>query len=144
MRGRLASWMPTAASPSGSRPVGIEVLRVVVAQVSDTNAPDMEPPTIVALRRYGGNVTYRNATGTRRKIWHWRVVASSAEAFLRLIRPYMIGKAAQANVALEYRKHVRAPGERNPDGINRAEARPPLDEELQLEGSSMAPHTPSL
>ena len=54
---------------------------------------------------FGGHLTKEyQGKGNRRPVRRWCVGASVAEDVLRCIRPYLIQKLRQADIALEYRK----------------------------------------
>lgn len=53
---------------------------------------------------------------------NWQVTAAQAHACLLSVRPYLVGKAAQADIAIEFRQYVVRPGQRNTDIQRRAKA----------------------
>jgi hypothetical protein len=99
-------------------------LQVIVSQVSAMGSLTDPPPVIRHLMPFGGNTSYqRPARLHRRPLWTWQVTGAKAEAFLRVIRPYLVGKADQADVAIDYRERaVGPPGYSNPAGRPIAEA----------------------
>lgn len=87
---------------------GYYSLTVVVAQAGDTT-----PPVIARLHEmYGGNLWHSRKVLPRRPIWHWQVTSAQAGAVLEQIAPYLVGKAEQGRIALEYRALVGVPGAR--------------------------------
>lgn len=82
------------------------VLEVVVCQAESKTKP-MHPPAILLLMQelFGGKTYRLNAQGPNRMpMWWWSVGWGRAEECLKQIRPYLVGKADQADVALEYRR----------------------------------------
>lgn len=72
-------------------------------------------PTIQWLsQRFGGSCRPVNApsrTGRGRKpVWVWAVNSRRAERFLCAIRPYMVTKAAEADVALAFQSRLTLAG----------------------------------
>lgn len=54
--------------------------------------------------RFGGSLnTVKRRAPRHREIWSWRVSGAGAERFLLAIRPFLIVKAAQADLAFEFR-----------------------------------------
>lgn len=87
-------------------------LFVIVAQSGDG-----VPPVIARLSEvYGGNVdrpyTAPKGLPNRRPRHQWYVSTARAEEFLRTIRPYLVGKADQADLALDYRDTAMGRGNR--------------------------------
>ena len=75
-------------------------LDVAVAQVDPR-------PLRWLLDLYGGRLDTPTPREKGRPVWHWRLNGPTAEAFLRSVRPYLIVKAEQADVAFEFRATVR-------------------------------------
>jgi hypothetical protein len=87
-------------------------LVVVVAQAGDD-----DPPVIRRLlETYGGSLEHRDRAG-RQRMWHWTIATKQAETTLRRVRPFLVGKADQADLALEYRATVGEPGRRQAPGV---------------------------
>jgi hypothetical protein len=83
------------------------------------------PPVIAKLHElYGGNVSKQHPQpGRRQPMWHWQVVGAAAGSVLKQIRPHLVGKTEQADVALAYRATVGPPGRKVGDeGRLRGEA----------------------
>lgn len=86
-------------------------LYVLVAQSGDSI-----PPLIERLHEvYGGSLDtpYNHKSGGRKPRWMWTVAAASAEDFLKRVKPYMVQKLDQAELALEYRRTAMGRGKRN-------------------------------
>lgn len=95
-------------------------LSVVVGQSGKT-----VPAILKKLKvTYGGSVgnAMLDPRGGRQPKWHWQVVAKTAEDFLRAIQPHLVGKKAQADLALKYRELVGKPGFRTTERNRRAVA----------------------
>jgi hypothetical protein len=63
--------------------------------------------TILRLRDlFGfGSITPLKTTHKRPQ-WRWVLGCAQAEILLRMVRPYLVTKAREADIALEYRSHV--------------------------------------
>lgn len=75
---------------------------------------DREPLELVA-EEFGGKVSPGKLTRTGRRVWQWRLSGVGAKWFLEQIRPWLVGKAPQANLALTFPvqprgTHARRPG----------------------------------
>ena len=54
---------------------------------------------------YGGRIyPHHHTDGGRKPHFMWMVVSRQAEAVLRAVRPYLVQKREQADIALEYRE----------------------------------------
>lgn len=82
-------------------------LFVVIGQVGDGDTPPLVLAKLQDL--YGGSIEWADRPG-RRRMWHLPVSTANAEAMLRRIRPYLVGKANQADIALEYRERALGRG----------------------------------
>jgi hypothetical protein len=78
-------------------------LWVVVGQSGHT-----KPVIIQKLEKaYGGSTSYSIDKRSRRlPRWNWAATNRNAEMMLVHILPYLVGKADQANVALDYRRNA--------------------------------------
>jgi hypothetical protein len=86
-------------------------LRVQLTQTVTPQSTDL----MTALRdRWGGSLCPYNKT-LRRPAWNWQVSVASGYAFLLDVRPYLLLKADQADVALTWWAS-RALPRRGPDG----------------------------
>jgi hypothetical protein len=77
---------------------------VVAVIVSNTD------PRLMAYLKdnFGGNVRIQaKQVGNRKPCWQWRVLARQAEAVLVGVRPFLLLKADQADIALAYRDLAR-------------------------------------
>ncbi len=82
-------------------------LRVVV------NVENTDPRMLIELRlAFGGSIALRKGVSKskRRPIWQWDISAKKAEAMLTAIRPYLICKGDQADIALAARAHTKPGG----------------------------------
>lgn len=70
------------------------------------------PSAIVLMKSiYGGPSVYITKRAPNHKPVHmWRVQARKAERLLRDIRPYLLVKAEQCDLALSFRDHMRTGG----------------------------------
>lgn len=60
-------------------------------------------PLLILESLFGGSVrNHTNRSGNSRPIWEWVVVSEKARVAIETLRPYLIVKAAQADVALEF------------------------------------------
>lgn len=86
-------------------------LRVQLTQTVTPQSTDL----MTALRdRWGGSLCPFNKA-LRRSAWNWQVSAASGYAFLLEVRPYLLLKADEADVALRWWAN-RALRRRGPDG----------------------------
>jgi len=69
----------------------------------------------VLAAHFGGNV--RKAKSPSGPRWDWQITTAQAAAFLRAIRPYLIVKAAEADVALQLQSTMGACGPRTPPEV---------------------------
>lgn len=58
--------------------------------------------------RFGGNVKEYGPEARRRRAWKWTVLCREAESFLRCIRPFLVVKDAEADVAIEMQARITA------------------------------------
>jgi hypothetical protein len=72
----------------------------------------IKPAIIQTLEQsYGGSTSQsRDKRSNRLPRWNWTASNQNAEAMLIRILPYLVGKADQARVALEYRKSALGRG----------------------------------
>lgn len=87
-------------------------LMVIVAQSGHT-----KPAVTEKLQRlFGGNLDDKGYIQPNKKNrlprWTWQLATKQAEIFLTYILPYLVGKADQARVALEYRQKGMGRGKR--------------------------------
>jgi hypothetical protein len=77
-------------------------------------------PILDELHRLFGGHFSRNAEhrANRLPIKQWGVVGKQAHAFLRSIRPHLVAKSKQAEIALAFRLFVGKPGSRRSE-VNR-------------------------
>jgi hypothetical protein len=63
---------------------------------------------------FGGSVRQAPARklGQYLDAWTWGIVSLQADACLRRIRPFLVVKAAEADIALQFRQYVLNPGSR--------------------------------
>ena len=88
--------------------------RTLRVQLTQTVTPQ-STELMTALRdRWGGSLCPYNKA-LRRPAWNWQVSAASGYAFLLEVRPYLLLKADQADVALTWWAN-RALPRRGPDG----------------------------
>ncbi len=70
-----------------------------------------DPRMLVRLREIaGGRISSQRIRGTRRPSWEWITTGVSAKAFLRMVRPWLVVKGEQADVALTFTTGVRGGG----------------------------------
>lgn len=100
----------------GGREACFYQLCVALAQVEET--PNAVAPGVAALRdRFGGSINRQHPPARQaingNPMWRWCVVGASAERALVAVRPYLIVKRAQADLALEYRRLAMGRGKRH-------------------------------
>ena len=67
------------------------------------NMTDKE--TVVAVAEFfGGNVSSKKVANGNKPQWHWSVTYKKASKIIRLLRPYLITKAAAADYVLSLYK----------------------------------------
>jgi hypothetical protein len=59
---------------------------------------------------FGGRVGAHHGNERQRDAWKWQLLSRHAEAFLQAVRPYLIIKRPQADLALELRETMGLPG----------------------------------
>ena len=66
-------------------------------------------PLVWLVEKFGGRIQKnpKKCGLSQRLIYSWRINGPSAEAFLVAVRPYLIVKAEQADVALAFRKTIK-------------------------------------
>lgn len=55
---------------------------------------------------YGGSLHSRPATPPNRALFGWVIASQTAASFLRRVRPYLVVKAAEADLALEFQHNI--------------------------------------
>lgn len=94
-------------------------------------------PLDMLVEKYGGTVTTTRCQPDKnwRPAHRWNIRSQQAENFLRDIRPHLIVKAAEADIALEFRSIKAARGGRWENGPDTAayEAREALKIRLEAE-----------
>jgi hypothetical protein len=78
-------------------------MRVMASQVDRT-------PLIWFQERWDGTLHTRPALGTRMEAATWNCFSKKAAKFLRDVRPYLIVKAREADIALEFQAMLFNPG----------------------------------
>lgn len=68
------------------------------------------------LEHFGGNACIQKTPAEHKDAFNWQSRAMHAEFFLRAIRPYLIIKAAQADLGLMLRETRQVSGGARPDG----------------------------
>jgi hypothetical protein len=58
---------------------------------------------------FGGHKRLRSAKPPRRTSWHWAVQGPQAANLLRAVRPYLIVKAREADIAMRFQEGVSVP-----------------------------------
>ena len=64
------------------------------------DVPNTEVALIRPFERWGGSVSRYSPGGRRKSYWRWRAAATEAEAFLRVIRPYVISEKVREKIDL--------------------------------------------
>lgn len=90
----------TVARTSSQAPGGRRVFYVM--QVTVTNS--CVDPLLIGQERWGGHV--RAAKGVNKPVWRWQLTSRNGADFLREIRPYLIIKREQADLALRLQKSI--------------------------------------
>jgi hypothetical protein len=78
--------------------------RTLVVSVGQNERPVLD----IFRQRYGGQVVYRRPSvvkssgNYRRGSWDWRVAGLLAKAALVDLRPFLIGKAGEADLAIQF------------------------------------------
>jgi hypothetical protein len=87
-------------------------------------ACQVDPDPIHWLQhRWGGTIVRRSARANTRPCWIWNCFAREALAFLRDVRPYLMVKADEADVAIEFQEGRFQPGQRGLSDEDRARQR---------------------
>lgn len=77
----------------------------------DVSVVNTDPRLLLRLRElFRGSVHHRPHQTSRprhRMTWRWTIVSRQAETFLRQVRPYLVIKQEQADIALAMRKTMR-------------------------------------
>jgi hypothetical protein len=79
----------------------------IKVSISNGDRPLLE--WLVATTGIGGIVATRAATERTRATWIWHVNGEGAESLLKQIAPYMLVKAKQAAIALDFHGRLRIP-----------------------------------
>ncbi len=68
----------------------------------------VDPKPLLMLREmFGGSVVRKSRQKfERRQMWMWRLTGRSAYAALLVIRPYLVVKADQADIAVEFQERM--------------------------------------
>ncbi len=64
---------------------------------------------------FGGNVVLKDDKHRQRAIYEWRVFSSKAGSILRELRPYLIIKGEQADVAIAFAATLKRVGQHSPE-----------------------------
>jgi hypothetical protein len=59
---------------------------------------------------FGGSLVHKNARQKQRPLFEWRVFATRAGKVLEVLRPYMVIKGEQADVAIAFAATIRRTG----------------------------------
>jgi hypothetical protein len=88
--------------------------RTLRCQVTQTATPESTRLLNACRDQWGGSVSPFNRS-LRRSAWNWQTSGTTALRFLCDIRPWLVLKAAQADIAINWQRTKPPPG-RGPDG----------------------------
>jgi len=76
-------------------------------------------PTIERLHAmFGGYMRGVNRRSPRRRLWFWQVSSATAVRVVRLVRPWLVTKAEEADLALRFAETIGPKGIKTSAGVN--------------------------
>jgi len=101
----------------------------------------MTDPRVLEIiqKNFGGSLRKRDKSASWKKkhwkqVYHWSIVAQQAIPFIKAIRPYLILKAEEADIAIELQQHII---DRRKDMYGGKRGRNPLSDEVLAHRESL-------
>jgi DNA-binding CsgD family transcriptional regulator len=81
-------------------------ININIANHCMTVTVSMTTPSVInhMYSLYGGSTCELAAQPNRRRAWRWSLGHCQSQAFLTVVKPYVVGKLAQIEIALDYAK----------------------------------------